>query len=101
MIDPHVITEAYVVKEFIDVYPDEAVSITTMFGKMAYGTAVAMYAQRDEENDFDWIRNSPLGGTAYRTAVWQFLAILWEKPRVKSMPQTQTQMTMNWMLSVI
>ena len=40
--------------------------------------ASAMLAQKDEENDFEWIRNSPLGGTAYRTAVWQFLAILWE-----------------------
>ncbi len=75
---PQSITEADVVKEFIDVYPDEDVGITTMFGKMAYGTAAAMHAQRDVEEDFDWIRNSPLGGIAYRTAVWQFLAILWE-----------------------
>ncbi len=70
------VTEADVAKEFIAEYPDEDVGITTMFGRIAYGTASAMHSMGE---DFDWIRNDPVGGSAYRAAVWQFLAVLWEQ----------------------
>ncbi len=76
MSDSPTITEEDVANEFIEIYPDEDVGITTMFGRLAFGTASSMHAQKE---DFDWIRNDPIGGTAYRGAVWQFLAVLWEK----------------------